>query len=167
MFLVSSCSCLCPIHWSQVLSQEWRCRWSNADRRCSNYIWWSTSLLPTKVWLILEVWQYMLHSARLSMTIKGNLRHGYLMVCLQTIQMLVLIKMLTIFITPHLPEGRNRSSVSETCRSLHPSQLILTSEQQYFNQVYSDSRKPHLWAAQALIRCRKECSQMWELVRLN
>ena len=38
MFLVL-CSCLCPIHWSQVLSQEWRCSWSSADRRCSNYIW--------------------------------------------------------------------------------------------------------------------------------
>ena len=30
MLLVSSCSCFCPIHWSQVLSREWR---------CSNYIW--------------------------------------------------------------------------------------------------------------------------------
>ena len=39
MFLVSSCSCVCPIHWSQVLSQEWRCSWSSIDRRCSNYIW--------------------------------------------------------------------------------------------------------------------------------
>ena len=39
MFLVLSCSCLCPIHWSQALSQEWRCSWSSADRRCSNYIW--------------------------------------------------------------------------------------------------------------------------------
>ena len=39
MFLVSSCSCLCPIHWSQVSSREWRCSWSSADRRCSNYIW--------------------------------------------------------------------------------------------------------------------------------
>ena len=39
MFLVSSCSCLCPIHWSQMSSWEWRCRWSSADRRCSNYIW--------------------------------------------------------------------------------------------------------------------------------
>ena len=38
-FFVSSCSCLCPIHWSQVLSQEWRCSRSSADRRCSNYIW--------------------------------------------------------------------------------------------------------------------------------
>ena len=39
MFLVSSCSCLCPIHWSQVLSWEWRYSWSSADRQCSNYIW--------------------------------------------------------------------------------------------------------------------------------
>ena len=31
MLLVSSCSCLCPIHWSQVLSREWRCSWSSAD----------------------------------------------------------------------------------------------------------------------------------------
>ena len=39
MILVSSCRCLCPIHWRWVLSREWRCRWSSADRRCSNYIW--------------------------------------------------------------------------------------------------------------------------------
>ena len=39
MFLVSSCSCLCPIQWSQVLTREWRCSWSSADWRCSNYIW--------------------------------------------------------------------------------------------------------------------------------
>ena len=39
MFLVSSCSCLCPIQRSQVSSREWRCSWSSADRRCSNYIW--------------------------------------------------------------------------------------------------------------------------------
>ena len=35
MFLVTSCCCVCPIHWSQAFSQEWRCRWSIAD----NYIW--------------------------------------------------------------------------------------------------------------------------------
>ena len=39
MFLVPACSCLCTIYWSQVLSGEWRCSWSSADRRCSNYIW--------------------------------------------------------------------------------------------------------------------------------
>ena len=39
MFLTSSCSCCCPIQWSQVLSQEWRCSWSSACRRWSNYIW--------------------------------------------------------------------------------------------------------------------------------
>ena len=33
------CSCLRSIHWSQVLSWKWRCSWSSADRRCSNYIW--------------------------------------------------------------------------------------------------------------------------------
>ena len=39
MFLISSCSCLCPIHWSQVLSQEWRCIWRSTNRRRSSYIW--------------------------------------------------------------------------------------------------------------------------------
>ena len=37
--LVLSCGCLCRIPWSQLLSREWRCSWSSADRRCSNYIW--------------------------------------------------------------------------------------------------------------------------------
>ena len=57
MFLVSSCSCLCPIHWSQVLSQEWKCSWSSADRRCSNYIWvinkfiaHLSSLVQNQIW---------------------------------------------------------------------------------------------------------------------
>ena len=39
IFLVSPFNCLCPIHWSQVLSREWRCSWSSTDRRCANYIW--------------------------------------------------------------------------------------------------------------------------------
>ena len=39
MIIVSSCSCLCPTHWSQMSSPEWRCSWRSADRRCSNYIW--------------------------------------------------------------------------------------------------------------------------------
>ena len=39
MIVVSSCSCLCPSHWSHMLNREWRCSWSRADRRCSNYIW--------------------------------------------------------------------------------------------------------------------------------
>ena len=39
MFFLSSCSCLCQIRWNQVLSREWRCSWSRADRRCPNYIW--------------------------------------------------------------------------------------------------------------------------------
>ena len=45
MILVSSCICLCPIHWSRVLSREWRCSWSSANRRCSNYIWMINNLV--------------------------------------------------------------------------------------------------------------------------
>ena len=37
--LDSRCRCFYPIHRSQVLSPEWRCSWSSADRRCSSYIW--------------------------------------------------------------------------------------------------------------------------------
>ena len=51
MFLILSnhaYSCLCPIHWSQMLSREWRCSWSKAD----NFITY------IKVRIILEVWQY-------------------------------------------------------------------------------------------------------------
>ena len=39
MFLVSYCNSLFPIQWSQMLSREWRCSWSSANRRCSNYVW--------------------------------------------------------------------------------------------------------------------------------
>ena len=38
MIFILSCSCLRPIHWSQVSSREWRFSWSSAYRRCSNYI---------------------------------------------------------------------------------------------------------------------------------
>ena len=43
-----------------MLSREWRCSWSCADGRCSNYIWEIIKKLsPTKVPLILRFWQYM------------------------------------------------------------------------------------------------------------
>ena len=58
MFLVPACSCHCPIHWSQLLCREWRCNWSSADRRCSDYIWVINNFLPIKVQLILEVLRY-------------------------------------------------------------------------------------------------------------
>ena len=58
MFLVSSCSCPCPIYWGQVLSQEWGCNRSSANRRSPNFIWVINNLLPTKVRLILDVWWY-------------------------------------------------------------------------------------------------------------
>ena len=36
---------LCAIYWSQVLSGAWRCSWSSADRRRSNYIWVINNLI--------------------------------------------------------------------------------------------------------------------------
>ena len=39
MILISPWSRLWPILWSRVLSREWRCSWSGADRRCSGCIW--------------------------------------------------------------------------------------------------------------------------------
>ena len=41
-----TCSCFCPIHWSQVLSREWRCSWSSVGRWCSNYIWEINNFIP-------------------------------------------------------------------------------------------------------------------------
>ena len=49
MFFASPCGCYYPIHWNQVLSREWRCSWSSADRRCSNYIWIINILLLSKM----------------------------------------------------------------------------------------------------------------------
>ena len=54
---ISSCSCLCLIPWSHVFSREWRCSWSNADRRCSHYIWVINKFIA--YCLILEIWRYM------------------------------------------------------------------------------------------------------------
>ena len=39
MLLFLSCSCLCPIYWSQELGREWKYSWSSADGWCSIYIW--------------------------------------------------------------------------------------------------------------------------------
>ena len=55
-----SCSYLCRIPWSQMLSREWRCSWSSADRRCSNYIWVIDNLIADWcVCPILEVLRYL------------------------------------------------------------------------------------------------------------
>ena len=59
MFLVSSCSCLCPIHWSQVFSRDWRCSCSNADRQCSNYIWVIKSFIACWYVSCIADWQHM------------------------------------------------------------------------------------------------------------
>ena len=55
---LSSRSHICPLHWGQVLSREWICSWSSADRRCSNYIWVINNLIAYYVRLILETWRY-------------------------------------------------------------------------------------------------------------
>ena len=48
----------CAIHWSQVLSREWRCSWSSADGWRSNYIWVINDYIAYGVHLILKVWRY-------------------------------------------------------------------------------------------------------------
>ena len=42
---VSSLGFQFAVYRSQVLSREWRCSWSSADRRCSNYIWVINNLI--------------------------------------------------------------------------------------------------------------------------
>ena len=61
MILIWFCICLCQIHWSHVVSREWRCVWnfgtaSTGDAPTTSE--WSTILFTTKVQLILEVWWY-------------------------------------------------------------------------------------------------------------
>ena len=68
VILVSSCSCFRPIHWSQVLSWEWRC-WKGDAPTTSE---WSTILLPTKAHLVLEVWRYMEMLSTLLALCEGN-----------------------------------------------------------------------------------------------
>ena len=50
----------CPIHWSQVLSQEWRCSWSSAASDVPTTSDWSSNILPPKVRLISKVLRYMM-----------------------------------------------------------------------------------------------------------
>ena len=57
MFLILSCSGLCAI-LCQVLSREWRCSCSNADRQCSNYIWVINNSIAYYDALILEIRRY-------------------------------------------------------------------------------------------------------------
>ena len=56
MILISSCSRLCPIHWSQVLNEDVVGAAPTGDVPTTSE--WSTILLPTKVRLILETWRY-------------------------------------------------------------------------------------------------------------
>ena len=59
MFLVSTCSCICPSYWCQVLSGEWRCSWSSADTGAAPIkSEWSTNLLPVKVSYVRDLTVY-------------------------------------------------------------------------------------------------------------
>ena len=94
MFFVSSCSCLCPIYWSHVLSWEWRCSWSSPDRRCSNYIWvinnliahkgapyirdLTVSLNPSHLWSVPHIWLHCrVNAQRRGACPPCVLRHGW------------------------------------------------------------------------------------------
>ena len=55
--LVSSCSYLCPMYWSQLLSQEWRCSKAAPTSDAPTTTEWWTILLPTKGQLIFEIWR--------------------------------------------------------------------------------------------------------------
>ena len=78
MFLVSSCGCFCPIFWSHVLSWEWRCSWSSAERRGYKYIWVINILIVYKgasyiryftvvpfCLRPIELWQHNTHTAQI------------------------------------------------------------------------------------------------------
>ena len=56
MILVSSCSCLCPIHWTQGLCREWTSEWS-------------TMILPTKMRLLIVILLLLLLSFTLSLSL--------------------------------------------------------------------------------------------------
>ena len=55
---MSTCSCPCPVHWSHVLSREWRCCWISADRRCPYYIRVINNFIAYWGVLTLEVYRY-------------------------------------------------------------------------------------------------------------
>ena len=57
MFLVLSCSCLCPIHSSQVLIKNEDVVGAAPTGDAPATSEWSTISSPTEVPLILEVWQ--------------------------------------------------------------------------------------------------------------
>ena len=55
MFHVSFRCCLCPIHWSWVLSREWRCSWSSS-------VHWYTPQSDNWYENMLEIWYSYLFS---------------------------------------------------------------------------------------------------------
>ena len=70
------------IYWSHVLSWEWRCSWSSADRRCSNYFWVINNLIAHKGATYIR-----------DLTVFGNNHHENGLVCLHSIIHFTLFKM--------------------------------------------------------------------------
>ena len=83
MFFIWSC----PIYWSQVLSREWRCSWSSADKRCSNYIWMINNFIACYGATYIEVWRYPLvfHKEGFQQTAvshcRGMIANAYIFPC--------------------------------------------------------------------------------------
>ena len=71
MFPVSACNCLWAIYLCQVLSREWRCSWSSANRRCFNSIWVINNLIA----YLSAVLYYRLDSIYLLMIIRISVLH--------------------------------------------------------------------------------------------
>ena len=59
MSLVTSCSSLCPIHWSPITGRERSVVRVAPTGGAPNTSEWSTMSLSTKLLLLLEVWRYM------------------------------------------------------------------------------------------------------------
>ena len=78
MFLVLSCSCLCPIHWSQVLSLEWKCSWSSANRQCSNYIWVINNFIA--FWGASYIRGFMVYYRPFVWTVRCHFSHAHIII---------------------------------------------------------------------------------------
>ena len=84
MILVSSCSWLCLIHWSQLLSQEWRISWGKnvIANEVKSYIRGLTvydisSYLSWKVWNWFKIWPQYVSSIAICMQVWRGYRGYY------------------------------------------------------------------------------------------
>ena len=66
-FVIWSCSCLCPSHWSQVLNREWRCSWSCADA--------ASNILLIHLYIVRYVWNNSQYTYCSLYSSTSNIRH--------------------------------------------------------------------------------------------